>query len=1085
VPDATNYYFQLATDPNFTSVVFEGWLGNFIGIDLNGFPDNGQPYYWRVAAGNASEVSFFSSTSFFVNGPSAPPATPLLNSPANGITVNGTTITFRWNQSARATNYYLQVAADAGFSSVIFEQWMGNFVGISLSGFPDNGQRYHWRVAAGNALGSSFFSSPWTLLNGPSSTPATPALSSPANGTQVNGTVIAFRWNPSARASNYYLQVATDAGFSSVIFEQWVGNFLGIDLTGFPDDGQRYHWRVAAGNALGSSFFSGAWSLLNGPSSAPATPVLNSPANGAQVNGTVIAFRWNAAARANNYYLEVGTDAAFTSIIFGQWVGNFLGIDLTGFPDNGQRYYWRVASGNALGSSIFSGAWSVVNGPSGLPATPTLSLPADGSNVAGAAVPFRWNAAAGASDYFLQVATDSGFTSVIFGQWVGNFLGIDLTGFPDDGQGYYWRVAAGNALGSSAFSGAWTFVNGPSGLPETSTLNAPANGGNVGGVTIPFRWNLAPRANNYRLTVALDAGFTTVVFDQWIGNYIGIDLTGFPDDGQQYYWRVAAGNALGASNYSIAWSVVNGPSATPDAVTLTALADGAFVPGATVQLRWNPAARANNYRVEVAVNSSFTGVVFDQWIGNFIGIDLTGFADNGQQYYWRVTGGNALGSGPASTARSFVNGLSLSCTPALGTGAGLLLSRPHIDSCFDNGAAMYFLRDASRRANQNPHGHNGLMASNAAIDTHIEGVGMAQDADNVWNAATQAAAVDGHVHAGLVYDYQLSRLGLNGFNNAGPTMLSIVESSNPNGCPNNAFWDGTRVTYCVGSGMLSFVAALDVAAHEWAHAVTERASALPYNKETGALNEAFSDWMGNATEHANGENNWTIGEGVLVIRDMANPNAFQQPDTYGGTYWINTTACTPSNANDYCGVHTNSGVPNKMFYLLSVGGAHNGVQVQGLGIDTAMRVGMEANRRDWSAISTFVDARAGMVQAAKRLFGEYSIEQTQVRRAWAAVGVGSVPPVANAGTAQTVASGSAVTLTGSATDQDGTIVSYAWTQIAGPTVALTNANTATAGFTAPTVSANTVLTFRLVVTDNVGEVGSGTVNITVVPPQAP
>jgi len=46
-----------------------------------------------------------------------------------------------------------------------------------------------------------------------------------------------------------------------------------------------------------------------------------------------------------------------------------------------------------------------------------------------------------------------------------------------------------------------------------------------------------------------------------------------------------------------------------------------------------------------------------------------------------------------------------------------------------------------------------------------------------------------------------------------------------------------------------------------------------------------------------------------AIRSLANPNQFNDPDTYGGSFWINPE-CSPSSGNDYCGVHTNSGVQN-------------------------------------------------------------------------------------------------------------------------------------------------------------------------------
>ncbi|WP_341328022.1 hypothetical protein [Methylotuvimicrobium sp. KM2] len=87
-------------------------------------------------------------------------------------------------------------------------------------------------------------------------------------------------------------------------------------------------------------------------------------------------------------------------------------------------------------------------------------------------------------------------------------------------------------------------------------------------------------------------------------------------------------------------------------------------------------------------------------------------------------------------------------------------------------------------------------------------------------------------------------------------------------------------------------------------------------------------------------------------------------------------------------------------------------------------------------------------------------------------------PVANAGSAQTVISGASVTLNGAGST--GTIDSYAWEQTAGPSVTLSSPNSASAGFTAPTVAAPTVLTFRLTTTNSAGS-SSATVNVTVNP----
>lgn len=95
------------------------------------------------------------------------------------------------------------------------------------------------------------------------------------------------------------------------------------------------------------------------------------------------------------------------------------------------------------------------------------------------------------------------------------------------------------------------------------------------------------------------------------------------------------------------------------------------------------------------------------------------------------------------------------------------------------------------------------------------------------------------------------------------------------------------------------------------------------------------------------------------------------------------------------------------------------------------------------------------------------------------------PPVANAGLDRTVVAATRVTLSGTASrDPDDGIASYAWTQTAGTAVTLANANTVTATFTAPNVTASTVLTFRLTVTDRRPQSVTDTVNVTVTPAPA-
>jgi hypothetical protein len=93
----------------------------------------------------------------------------------------------------------------------------------------------------------------------------------------------------------------------------------------------------------------------------------------------------------------------------------------------------------------------------------------------------------------------------------------------------------------------------------------------------------------------------------------------------------------------------------------------------------------------------------------------------------------------------------------------------------------------------------------------------------------------------------------------------------------------------------------------------------------------------------------------------------------------------------------------------------------------------------------------------------------------------NVGPVANAGTDQTVDPGAVVTLNGSdSSDFDGTIVTYAWVQLSGTSVTLSNSAVVSPTFTAPSSVEGAVIVFGLTVTDNEGAISpQDTVTITV------
>lgn len=280
------------------------------------------------------------------------------------------------------------------------------------------------------------------------------------------------------------------------------------------------------------------------------------------------------------------------------------------------------------------------------------------------------------------------------------------------------------------------------------------------------------------------------------------------------------------------------------------------------------------------------------------------------------------------------------------------------------------------------------------------------DTDNVWNNVNtnkDQYATDAHWGAEMTLDYYYTKFGRKSIDNNNFAIKSYVHYSTNYF---NAFWDGSRMTYGDGSSTTNGgkpLTALDVCGHEITHGMTSKTANLAYQRESGALNEGFSDVFGNSIERwaRPTQASWTLGEDFsYVIRDMSNPNAYSQPDTYKGKYWKDaSSSCTPQGNpnlpgyNDSCWVHTNSGVLNFWYYLLVTGGSGTNdnsfaYNVTGIGLDKAGAIAYRTLTTYLTSSSNYANARTYSIQAATDLYGATSNEVTQVKNAWDAVGVG-------------------------------------------------------------------------------------------------
>lgn len=311
---------------------------------------------------------------------------------------------------------------------------------------------------------------------------------------------------------------------------------------------------------------------------------------------------------------------------------------------------------------------------------------------------------------------------------------------------------------------------------------------------------------------------------------------------------------------------------------------------------------------------------------------------------------------------------------ATGTGNTLYSGSQTIHSDLYSGS--YRLRDYTRG--------NGVITKKGDVSGNPDYT----NASSNWSlSGADRNAMDAHWGVEMTYDYYKVNFNRNSVDGNGYALTSYVNQS---GTTDNAYWDGSSMHYGKRSGSTNGVTGIDVTGHELTHGVTQYSCGLNYSYESGAMNESISDIMGKSVQFwaKPSDVNWLLSNDMnWIIRDMSNPNAQGQPDTYKGTKWY-------SGGSDNGGVHTNSGVGNFMFYLLVNGGngtndKGNSYSVSGIGLSKADQIIYRSQTVYLTSTSQYADWRTACINAATDLYGGASNEVTQVQNAWYAVGIGT------------------------------------------------------------------------------------------------
>ncbi len=629
---ATLYWLQVATDSLFTT----GMACNDSTLTDTtkqvGIPAYGTQYFWRVRKKNAGgSTSAWSTTWSFTTVL----LTQTLLSPTNGETDVPIPVTFIWNPLSGATTYRLQVSTDSSFTTGMA------YNDSTLTGTTKqlstllNGTLYYWRVNAKNAGGlTSAWSTRWSFTT---ILPA-PTLVSPADSATNISISPTLKWNKVIGAISYRIELSRNTAFDSaaIIKDSSGVTDTSIQITRLAN-GTTYYWRVNTTNIGVTSAWSTPWSFTT---ILPA-PTLVSPANGATNVPVQVTFSWKASSGATSYWLQVSTDSSFTT---GMACNDSTLTDTTKQLINltsGTLYYWQVRAKNAgVSISAWSTKWSFTT----ILPTPTLVSPANVATNISIPVTFSWNASSGATSYWLQVSTDSSFTTVMAcndSTLTGTTKQLNTLA---NGTPYFWRVRAKNTGGlTSAWSTIWSFTT----SLLAPTLVSPANGATNVPKSVTFNWNSSSGARSYRLQVWFAQGLivndTTTSTSYTVGE--------LPNN-KVISWKVNATYPAGTSGYSSVWSFTT-IVAAPSPPTLISPANGATNVPLPVTFSWNASSGATSYWLQVSTSISFTsGMACDDSTLTGTTKQLSNLT-NGTLYYWRVNAKNVGGKSGWSSTWSF------------------------------------------------------------------------------------------------------------------------------------------------------------------------------------------------------------------------------------------------------------------------------------------------------------------------------------------------------------------------------------------------------------------------------------------------
>jgi hypothetical protein len=518
----SEYYLWVGTSPGADDLAVQG-QGTSLSGTITGLPVDGRTLCVRLwsLVGPTWQFTDYS----YITATSAP-ARAQMATPAPSSTLTASTVAFEWTGGAGVTQYYLWVGTSPGANDLAVQDRNTSLTGTVL-GLPVDGRTIYVRLWSliGGVWQSYDYAYPTTAVT----TPARAQLTSPAPGSTLMASTVAFQWTGGVGVSEYYLWVGTSAGANDLI-NQDQGTSLGGTVTRLPIDGRTLYVRLWS--------LVGTWQFCDAVYKTSPTPLaqMATPPPGSTLTASTVRFEWTGGMGVAQYVLWVGTSPGANDLTT-QDCGTNLTATVTGLPADGRTLHVRLWS--LIGPTWQSNDYAYSSSNNAAAARAQMTTPAPGSTLTASTAAFQWAGGIGVSQYVLWVGTSSGANDLAILDR-GTNLGATVTGLQVDGRTLHVRLWS--LIGSWQFHD-YTYTASSDQTPARAQMSTPAPGLALTASSVAFQWTGGTGASQYVLWVGTAAGASDLA-NQDRGTNLNATVTGLPVDGRTLYvrlWSLLAG----------------------------------------------------------------------------------------------------------------------------------------------------------------------------------------------------------------------------------------------------------------------------------------------------------------------------------------------------------------------------------------------------------------------------------------------------------------------------------------------------------------------------------------------------------------